>query len=212
MLEKKEITKKLIKNMLINFIIFTAILVIFDFIIYNTINQSLYQDVDKELENSALTNIQTDSIDILDKEIGSEPKDEPKNDKAPVEITETKNVVSPRLTIIERDEDGNILNEEELGLLSDYISDIKFNANNLDTIYTLQIGSKYKYRAINYKTYNEDGEIIYLQVITNVDGESRNIRKLANSTNIWNNNIRQYFNDTKLYIIKKGIKANNRGV
>ena len=50
--EKKEITKQLIKNIFINFIIFTTILLVFDFIIYNQVINSLYKDIDKQLENS----------------------------------------------------------------------------------------------------------------------------------------------------------------
>ena len=50
--EKKEITKQLIKNIFINFIIFTTILLVFDFIIYNQVVNSLYKDIDKQLENS----------------------------------------------------------------------------------------------------------------------------------------------------------------
>ena len=50
--EKKEITKQLIKNIFINFVIFTTILLVFDFIIYNQVVNSLYKDIDKQLENS----------------------------------------------------------------------------------------------------------------------------------------------------------------
>ena len=50
--EKKEITKQLIKNIFINFIIFTTILLVFDFIIYNQVINSLYKNIDKQLENS----------------------------------------------------------------------------------------------------------------------------------------------------------------
>lgn len=60
--EKKEITKQLIKNIFINFIIFTTILLVFDFIIYNQVVNSLYKDIDKQLENSIhMTRISSES-------------------------------------------------------------------------------------------------------------------------------------------------------
>lgn len=165
MLEKREITKKLIKNMLINVLIFTAILVIFDLIIYNNIVISLYKDVDIQLETS------------IQKDNKIEKNNRDRNIERFVNNALDERIINPRLIIIERDKDGNILNDDRLGAISNYLNEIQFNATNLENIYNLQIGLKYEYRAINYET-TEEGETKYLQVLANVDGEARNIREL----------------------------------
>ena len=127
---KKEITKQLVKNSIINFIIFTVILLIFDFIIYNQVVISLYRDIDKQL------------IDSISRVQNLE-------DKAKIEVEENiekkqvnnqlKNKMNPRLIIIERNKNGEILNEDALGNLISYNNQIKFNYNNIENIYNIEI-------------------------------------------------------------------------
>ena len=96
--DQKSITKKLIQNTFINFIIFTLILLIFDFIIYNQVLHSLYKDVDMMLENA---------IQRFGEE--HEPIEKP-NDIPDRKINRKVDEIelNPRLIFIERDIDGNI--------------------------------------------------------------------------------------------------------
>lgn len=163
------ITKKLIQNTFINFIIFTLILLIFDFIIYNQVLHSLYKDVDMMLENA---------IQRFGEE--HEPIEKP-NDIPDRRANRRDDEIelNPRLIFIERDIDGNIKNEDELGNFSNYIDDIKFNFNNIGNIYNIQIGEQYSYRCINFETVQNE-EKMYIQVLVNVDGEVDTLENILN--------------------------------
>ena len=151
--EKNEIRKQLIKNMFLNFIIFTAILLVFDLIIYNEVAYSLYNSIDKELQNSV-------------NRIGNMQQPEKINDRVErdfykdFEKIEPRNkTINPRLIRIERNEIGEIKNEEELGAISNYVDEISFNNTTLNTVYNLQIQNEYNYRCINFEE-ERNGEIL----------------------------------------------------
>ena len=171
--EKNEIRKQLIKNMFLNFIIFTAILLVFDLIIYNEVAYSLYNSIDKELQNSV-------------NRIGNMQQPEKINDRVErdfykdFEKIEHKNqAINPRLIRIERNEAGEIQNKDALGPISNYSDEIKFN-NSLNTVYNLQIQNEYNYRCINFEE-EKDGEKIYVQVLANVDGEAVTLTNMKNT-------------------------------
>ena len=88
--------------------------------------------------------------------------------------------ISPRLIMIERNQNEEIQNEEELGSLNNYKNEIKFNSSNLEKIYNLQIDGQYNYRVINFETTKND-EIIYIQVLANVDGEAGILENMQNT-------------------------------
>lgn len=88
--------------------------------------------------------------------------------------------ISPRLIMIERNQNGKIQNEEELGSLNNYKNEIKFNSSNLEKIYNLQIDGQYNYRVINFETTKND-ETIYIQVLANVDGEAGTLENMQNT-------------------------------
>ena len=88
--------------------------------------------------------------------------------------------ISPRLIMIERNQNGEIQNEEELGSLNNYKNEIKFNSSNLEKIYNLQIDGQYNYRVINFETTKND-ETIYIQVLANVDGEAGILENMQNT-------------------------------
>lgn len=172
--EKNEIRKQLIKNMFLNFIIFTAILLVFDLIIYNEVAYSLYNSIDKELQNSV-------------NRIGNMQQPEKINDRVErdfykdFEKIEPRNkAINPRLIRIERNEIGEIKNEEELGAISNYVDEISFNNTTLNTVYNLQIQNEYNYRCINFEE-ERNGEIIYIQILANVDGEAVTLTNMKNT-------------------------------
>ena len=80
-----------------------------------------------------------------------------------------ENIINPRLVYIFRDEDGNVI--EEAGKYNnDYFEEVKFDKNNIDTIYETTVNGSYQYRGINYEI--EDVENAkYVQVLINVDAE-----------------------------------------
>lgn len=88
--------------------------------------------------------------------------------------------ISPRLIMIERNQNEEIQNEEELGSLNNYKNEIKFNSSNLEKIYNLQIDGQYNYRVINFETTKND-ETIYIQVLANVDGEAGILENMQNT-------------------------------
>ena len=171
--EKNEIRKQLIKNMIMNFFIFTAILLVFDLIIYNEVAYSLFNSIDKELE------VSTSKMANLP-QIEKPEERENKNFNKEFERIERKNeMINPRLIRIERNEYGEIQNESELGSISNYIDEIKFD-NTLNTVYNLQIKNEYNYRCINFEE-QKDGEKIYVQILANVDGEAVTLTNMKNT-------------------------------
>lgn len=65
--EQERMKKSLIKNMIINFIVFTILFLIFDFIIFNQISNSLYRDTDDELIREQRRYSQVQNKEIIDK-------------------------------------------------------------------------------------------------------------------------------------------------
>lgn len=76
---------------------------------------------------------------------------------------------NPQIQFILRSQNGNILNANELGRLSNYFDDILFDSENLDTIYTLKLDNQYHYRCLNFKI--DDNSDTYAQLLINVDSE-----------------------------------------
>ncbi len=153
---EKYIKRNLVKNTIINFIIFTIILLLFDIIIYNQVTGSLLKNVDEQLKNSERIFLSRPNNDNKEPRNGRELEDED---------------FSPRLINIIKDENGEIEDTQGLGNLADFSDDIKFDKNNLNNIYNLKINNIYNYRAINIKI-NADGSQKYMQILINIDGET----------------------------------------
>ncbi len=164
--EQKEMKKKLIKNTIINFVVFLILFIIFDLIIYNQMSMSLYKDIDKELlkgqekylkiiNENLEENIQENNID-----------------------TGKKNLLNPRLVYIIRDEAGTIINKEEIGnIYKEYEDSIYFDSDNLMQTYTIKLEEEYTYRGINFKV-EDDGQTMYIQLLANVDGETKTLNNM----------------------------------
>ena len=155
--EEKLLKRNLVKNILISLCIFVLLFLIFDFIIYEQISDSLYKTVDQEL------------IQELNRYEGKNY--EINKDK--------KKYMNPRIYWIKRDLNGNITNSETLGRLYEKFGDnILFDNTNLQEIYSIKFEDTYNYRGINFKVINEDGEESYVQLLANVDGEERTLSSL----------------------------------
>lgn len=174
-MEQKLIKNGMRKNIIINFIVFLVMFFIFDFIIYNQVSNSLYNQIDEELKKS-------NQIQTIMKRIDKEEREEntinfiPKENKK----DETGKNISPRIISITRNSNGEVINSEQIGrIYEDYGEYITFNKNNLNNIYTIEVNGQYSFRGINYKT-EQDGEVVYIQLLANVDGEQQTLSNLTN--------------------------------
>ena len=167
MSEEKLIKKQLIKNAIIYFIIFTCIFSIFGFVIFQSLKKDIYKSSDIELINAS-KNIEKYSI-------SKNP-----NEKNPDKIRKEVFGVNPRIICIIRAETGEIVNEDSIGrFYEEYTSYIHFNKNELNNVYQIKVND-YNYRGINYKTQNEMGQTEYVQLLINVDAETRIIDNYFN--------------------------------
>lgn len=172
MSEEKKMKRNLLKNMLFSFIVFAILLLIFDFIIYNQISISLYKDIDKELY---MQKAKYDGEELSGKATN---KAETNKNSGKKDYYNIKNL-NPRIILVLRNENGEITNKEALGKIYEKYSDtIPFNNKNLMQIYNLKLDDKYKYRALNFETTNDDGKTTYIQLLANVDGEEKTLNNL----------------------------------
>ena len=147
--ERKYLKKQLIKNMVYTFAVFTILVLVFDVLIYKRAEQLLYKEIDTELQNFANKNWNNKII-----------------------------VLSPRIIYIIRDLKGNIINEENIGRVYEYISDVEFDKNKINTIYSIKLNSEYNYRGITTVAYSTANELRYVQLLANVDGENESLINL----------------------------------
>ena len=185
--EEKFIKKQLRKNMLFNLIAFTLIFSVLGIIIYSFFSSSLYSSADKELlnmknktgiihrisENGMNFNGASADNKLIKKydRVASNPPQESEKIAPPNgEDNQVPNKINPRLVYIYRDSYGQI-DEEKSNILDENFKNISFDKNLLEEVYEVTIGGEYKYRAINHKV-EQDSEIVYLQILINVDAEN----------------------------------------
>lgn len=146
--ERKLLREQLLKNAFSTFMTFTILVLIFNVVIYKRAELLLYEDIDEELK--AITD------------------------------SDSSYIISPRSIYIIRDMEGHIINQSSLGrLYDDYLDFIKFDKNNLNTIYSLIVNNEYYYRGITTLAYNtKTNEKVYIQLLTNVDGEILTLQNL----------------------------------
>lgn len=169
--EQKSIKRNMAKNLIINFIVFLIMFLIFDFIIYNMISNSLYRTIDGELTRSQTQYNQTKyEENKMNKENPFIEKEKPKEEKN----------FNPRIINIIRNQNGEIINNENIGRIYDeFGNEISFNKSNLGTIYQIELSGKYSYRCINFKTTQDDGQEVYVQLLANVDGEKQTLNNIV---------------------------------
>lgn len=156
MSEDEKIKKQIIKNMVLNIIVFSLIFYILGVLIYSQFTQSIYLSADNELLD-AINLIKSKQQELSNRFL--------KNDVAISIITNEQN---PRLIYIVRNEKGAVLDEyENLIHFRKAFLNIYFDKNNTNEIYEVSIANTYSYRAISYKLDDER----YLQVLINVDAE-----------------------------------------
>ena len=161
--EQKLINKQLIKSVLLNLVAFTIIFTVFAFTIYTTLQIFLYQSTNQEL------------IIEMERYVGK-THTFMRESNVPSKITR-----NPRVITIQRNSNGEIINQSAIGAFyDDYINEIKFNKNNLNTIYDIKVNNEYTFRALSFETHTTGGETNYVQLLISVDSESRILENFSN--------------------------------
>ena len=80
--------------------------------------------------------------------------------------------INPQIITVWRDENGAILNENEINRFENYFDNLYFDNTNLNSIYELKLDNKYNYRCVNFKV-NSLGvkSDKYVQLLINTDSE-----------------------------------------
>jgi two-component system sensor histidine kinase CiaH len=176
--EQDRFKVQLIKHMIYNIIAFSIIFLMFGFIACFMIKNLTFSSVDIELKESANTYIENQSnfnnFNNFSKNWFNDDNpnaENPMNDVKDYMLA--RKVSNPNIIVILRDNDNNVLNENDLGRnYNQYLANISFNQSILNKIYTIRINNKYNYRAINVKLdAEEDEDIRYVQLLINVDSE-----------------------------------------
>lgn len=158
--------------MLINFVVFTILFLIFDFIIYNKVSLSLYKKIDQELIKVQEGYIYKES-EANDKTI--------QHNYGEIKDKHNKKGDNPRIILITRNADGEITNNDKIGQnFQNYVEAIKFDKNDLMKIYNIKLENEYVFRGMNFETKDENGNIEYVQLLANVDGETQTLNNLLN--------------------------------
>lgn len=176
--EQKRIKKQLIKNMLYIFVVFTIVLLFFDLMVYNKVASSVYDSVDKELMQQAnqykeFRKNRNEDKPLIKPNSNQENMPEEKDFK-----NLDEKIINPRIIYVERSEDGTITNESSIGrIYENYLANIDFDKSNIENMYMVTVNN-YAYRGINISTENSQNEIVYIQLLTNVDGENAILQNL----------------------------------
>lgn len=190
--EEKQVKHQLLKNMFLNLVTFSIIFYILGAVIYAQFKNTLYNSADNELTTAHIREINDSSQrgqapelksaekNIKDLEI--EKLEEPLNS----DTTKIQNKQinqenhSPRIVIIQRDENGEIETESDINNnLNDIFESATFEKNVIGTIYEIEIEG-YAYRGVNY----QNGDGTYSQLLINVDSEKEISQKFVKNLTI----------------------------
>lgn len=175
MSEQELLKNKLVKHMIYNIIAFAAIFCVFGMFVFIMVRNITYNSVDNELYDSKMKLSESNSIYYQTNFIIGGFTQGQRNIVIEDSLDESRtsaiirNISSPKTTVILRNEQKEILNQENLGPVGEYINQIYFDSENLDKIYEIQIDEKYTYRCINYILESDENR--YIQLLINVDSE-----------------------------------------
>lgn len=112
----------MLKNIMVNFFVFLIMFLAFDFIIYHSILDSLYNTIDAELEYSKQKYRQKEMK-------GANNNSETERFLSRNHLaTNTSKNINPRIISIIRDENGNVINSINIGRIYDeFGEEITFN-------------------------------------------------------------------------------------
>lgn len=146
--------------MLYNLLAFTIIFILFSVIISSIMKSSLFSQADTELMIFQ---------ERLEREVQIR-QDGPRNDH----VAPWSDIrFNPRIMMLVWNEDGEIINQEQLGtnLYENYFRDYEFNERSLNTITSIQIDELYHFRTLLFESNIGYDEKLYIQLLINVDPE-----------------------------------------
>ena len=169
-MEKEKLLKKqFILHIIYNMIAFSVIFIVFGFFMFSMVRKITFSSVDRQLNEAKNEFCQINS-DIEHLNSLFDFKSYGIFESSVPNFNISKRINNPGVTLILRNENGKIQNENELGRITDYAQNISFDKTNLNSIYNLKISEKYNYRCLNFVVSN--GKVDdYVQLLINIDGE-----------------------------------------
>ncbi|CEG21286.1 Signal transduction histidine-protein kinase ArlS [Planococcus massiliensis] len=158
--------KQQLRFMILNLLAFTVIFTIFGIIIFNQVQATLFSKTDEEILNFK---------EMLEENLLSSDRIPPLNEgpREPVASNPERNNPNPRIILLHWNDEGNIINEVQIGTLlyENYFEDFTLDAENLDSFTNITFDESYTFRYLLYEDENPDDEIAYTQLLVNIDPE-----------------------------------------
>lgn len=181
MKEQKVIRIEMLKNVLVNLILFTLIFSSFSMLILVQVNNYMYSSVDNEI-----LQVKNQLEDMSKVAIVSENSLGISTEK--IFIDEIQNNVDKisnfRVITVLRDSEGEVLTTSVNGnFFEKCIEKLDFNKSNINRIYEMCINSKYYYRGTTCKISTSNDEY-YIELLINVNSEKEMMEKFTNTLTI----------------------------
>lgn len=182
MKEQKIIKHEMLKNMMINLILFTLIFSTFSALILVQVSSYLYSSVDNEISQvkQQLQDIPKITI-ISESDLTPDAAEE-------IFVKEIQNYVDKisnlRVITVLRDEEGDVLTTSvNRNFFEKCLEKMNFNKNDINRIYEICINSKYYYRGTTCKISTSDGEY-YIELLININSEKEMMERFTNTLTI----------------------------
>lgn len=177
--EQDRFKKQLLKHTLYNICAFAIIFSIFGILIFCLVRNITYSSVDLTLKECADIYLEADNnlqglSNYFIQTQGSKKEEFANSINAMRDYVLSRKVTNPKVIVILRDGDSNVLNSDDLGRnYNEYLAQLDFNEKTLNKIYEICINNTYNYRAINLKLDSDSSENLrYIQLLINVDSEN----------------------------------------
>ena len=177
--EQDRFKKQLLKHTLYNICAFAIIFSIFGILIFCLVRNITYSSVDLTLKECADIYLEADNnlqglSNYFIQSQGSKKEEFANSINAMRDYVLSRKVTNPKVIVILRDGNSNVLNSEDLGRnYNEYLAQLDFNEKTLNKIYEICINNTYNYRAINLKLDSDSSENLrYIQLLINVDSEN----------------------------------------
>lgn len=175
---------ELLKNMIINLIIFTIIFTTFSVVILVQVSKYLYTSVDNEMYQVKKQFEDMPKIVFTDEQSTQEELEFADNMLIEVVQAYVEKISNPRVITILRDDEGNILASSLNGkIFLKYLQKINFTTSNVNKIYEMCINSKYYYRGTTCEIATSNGSY-YVELLVNVNSEREMMENFTDSLTI----------------------------
>ena len=176
--EQEHLKKQILKSMIYNIIAFAIIFCLFGIIMLIFIATITFSSVDNELEEAKeiFLEIPNESIDTIKPRENFVEMDKPNSTGFERRFNESNDMMisrrisNPKITVLLREEDGNVLNTDDLSRkYSNLVDQVPFNNQELDKIQSITLDGNYNYRMVTIKLNDSNNR--YIQLMINIDTE-----------------------------------------